>query len=68
MEEILGLKEADLVRKTEELRREGFHLRVQQQSAQLEKPNRLKEIRRTIARMETARSQTRLAQAAKAKS
>lgn len=68
MEEILGLKEADLVRKTEELRRESFHLRVQQQSAQLEKPNRFKEIRRTIARMETARSQIRLGKTEKVKS
>ena len=61
IEEFRGLKEAELERKTEELRRERFQLRIQQQSGQLEKPTRLREIRRTIARIETARSESRLA-------
>ena len=61
IEEFRGLKEAELERKTEELRRERFQLRIQQQSGQLEKPTRLREIRRTIARIETARSEYRLA-------
>ena len=59
IEEIRGLKEAELGRKAEELRRERFQLRVQQTTGQLEKPNRLREIRRTLARIETAKSETR---------
>lgn len=59
IEEIRGLKEAELGRKAEELRRERFQLRVQQQTGQLEKPNRLREIRRTIARIETAKAEVR---------
>ena len=60
IEEFRGLKTAELERKTEELRRERFQLRIQQQSGQLEKPTRLREIRKTIARIETARSESRL--------
>lgn len=63
IEEVRGLKEAELTRKAEELRRERFQLRVQQQTGQLEKPSRLREIRRSIARIETARTENR-AQAA----
>ena len=67
IEEIRGLKEADLGRKAEELRRERFQLRVQQQTGQLEKPNRLREIRRTLARIETAKTEVKLATAARGK-
>lgn len=67
IEEIRGLKEAELGRKAEELRRERFQLRVQQTTGQLEKPNRLREIRRTLARIETAKSETRHSSAAKGK-
>lgn len=67
IEEIRGLKEADLGRKAEELRRERFQLRVQQQTGQLEKPNRLREIRRTLARIETAKTDVKLASASKGK-
>ena len=67
IEEIRGLKEAELGRKAEELRRERFQLRVQQTTGQLEKPNRLREIRPTLARIETAKSETRHSAAAKGK-
>ena len=67
IEEIRGLKEAELGRKAEELRRERFQLRVQQTTGQLEKPNRLREIRRTLARIETAKTEVKLAPAAKGK-
>ncbi len=67
IDEIRGLKEAELGRKAEELRRERFQLRVQQTTGQLEKPNRLREIRRTLARIETAKSETRHSAAAKGK-
>lgn len=67
IEEIRGLKEAEMGRKAEELRRERFQLRVQQQTGQLEKPNRLREIRRTLARIETAKTEVKLAAASKGK-
>lgn len=68
IEEIRGLKEAEMGRVAEELRRERFHLRVQQQTGQLEKPNRLREIRRTLARIETTKSQNRKAPSRKGSS
>ena len=67
IEEIRGLKEAELGRKAEELRRERFQLRVQQTTGQLERPNRLREIRRTLARIETAKSEARHSNEAKGK-
>ncbi len=45
-------------------RREIFNLRLQQASAQLEKPARLRTLRRDIARIETRLSQLRKQQAA----
>jgi large subunit ribosomal protein L29 len=45
-------------------RREIFNLRLQQASAQLEKPARLRTLRRDIARIETRISQLRKKQAA----
>jgi len=41
------------------LRQEIFNLRLQQASAQLEKPGRLRTLRRDIARIETQISQLR---------
>jgi large subunit ribosomal protein L29 len=60
-EEIRGMSEAELVAKTQDLRHERLNLRIQQQSGQLERPTRLHEIRKTIARIETIRSKRRLA-------
>ena len=47
-----------------ELKREQFNLRFQAATGQLEKPSRVREVRRTIARIKTA--QTQRAAAAKA--
>lgn len=44
---------AELTVKSRDLRQEMFTLRLQQASAQLEKPARLRELRRDIARVET---------------
>ncbi len=52
--EILELSLAELAARKHELREESFHLRMQQQSGQLEKPSQLRDIRREIARIETA--------------
>ena len=49
------------------LRQEIFNLRLQQASAQLEKPARLRTLRRDIARIETRISQLRNKAAATAK-
>jgi large subunit ribosomal protein L29 len=50
---------AELVADGRNLRREIFNLRLQQASAQLEKPARLRTLRRDIARIETQISSLR---------
>ena len=42
-----------VTKRKRELRQESFHLRLQQQSGQLEKPSQLRAIRREVARIET---------------
>ena len=49
----------ELAAKGRDLRHEMFNLRLQQASAQLEKPARLRTLRRDIARIETRASQVR---------
>ena len=49
-----------------ELKREQFNLRFQSATNQLEKPSRVKEVRRTIARIKTLQNERARAQAAKA--
>ena len=49
----------ELVADGRNLRQEIFNLRLQQASAQLEKPARLRTLRRDIARIETRLSQLR---------
>jgi large subunit ribosomal protein L29 len=53
IKEIRELSEQELNSRGHDLRKESFHLRLQQQSGQLEKPSQLREIRREIARIET---------------
>jgi len=43
----------ELLTKRRDLRQERLHLRLQQQSGQLELPSRLRLIRRDVARIET---------------
>jgi large subunit ribosomal protein L29 len=57
--EIKDLTGVELTAKSRELRQEMFNLRLQQASAQLEKPARLRTLRRDIARVETRASQVR---------
>lgn len=54
--EIKELTAKELLSRKRELREEIFHLRVQQQSGQLEKPHMLHALRRNIARIETVLS------------
>ncbi|HXS50211.1 MAG TPA: 50S ribosomal protein L29 [Sphingomicrobium sp.] len=49
-----------------DLKREQFNLRFQSATNQLEKPSRVREVRKTIARIRTLQNQRAGAQAAKA--
>lgn len=63
-QKLRDMNDAELTREAEELRRSLFNLRVQKATGQLEKPHKLRETRRDIARVETILKQ-RLLQAAK---
>jgi len=52
MTEITELSTDELLTKRRDLRQESLHLRLQQQSGQLEQPSRLRLLRRDIARLE----------------
>ena len=51
--ELKDMTLAELSAKGRDLRQEMFNLRLQQASAQLEKPSRLRTLRKDIARVET---------------
>jgi len=59
MSELKDLTLVELSAKGRDLRRELFNLRLQQASAQLEKPAQIRMLRRNIARIETRISQLR---------
>jgi large subunit ribosomal protein L29 len=59
MAELKDFTPAELTAKSRDLRQELFNLRLQKASAQLEKPARLRLLRRNIARIETRISQLR---------
>jgi len=58
--DIRALSDADLLIRKREAKEEIFNLRVQQQTGALERPSRLNELRKTIAMVETVRSERRL--------
>lgn len=58
--EIKDMTLTEVAAKSRDLRTEMFNLRLQQASAQLEKPARLRTLRRDIARLETRASQLRI--------
>jgi large subunit ribosomal protein L29 len=57
MKEIIELSTDELLTRRRDLRQESLHLRLQQQSGQLEQPSRLRLLRRDVARIETVLSQ-----------
>lgn len=57
VKEIVEMTSDELLTKRRDLRQERLHLRLQQQSGQLEQPSRLRLIRRDVARIETILSQ-----------
>ena len=59
MSELKDMTQVELAAKGREMRQEIFNLRLQQASAQLEKPARLRTLRKDVARVETRLSQLR---------
>ena len=57
IKEIVEMSTDELLTKRRDLRQERLHLRLQQQSGQLEQPSRLRLLRRDVARIETVLSQ-----------
>jgi large subunit ribosomal protein L29 len=57
--ELKDLTLTELAAKGRDLRHEMFNMRLQQASSQLEKPSRLRTLRRDIARIETRMSELR---------
>jgi large subunit ribosomal protein L29 len=60
-----GQSDDQLVEALGNLKREQFNLRFQAATSQLEKPSRVREVRRDIARIKTLQSQRTSAAAAK---
>ena len=57
IKEIIEMTTDELLTKKRDLRQESLHLRLQQQSGQLEQPSRLRLLRRDVARIETVLSE-----------
>lgn len=57
IKEIKELSVDELQARKQELKKESFNLRLQQQTGQLEKPSQIRSIRREVARIETVLSQ-----------
>jgi large subunit ribosomal protein L29 len=57
IKDIKELSVTELGARRRELKEEVFHLRIQQQSGQLEKPSQLRILRREVARLETVLTQ-----------
>ena len=51
--EIRNLTTEEIVNKIEEFKEELFNLRFQQATGSLEKPSRVKDLRKTVARLKT---------------
>jgi large subunit ribosomal protein L29 len=62
--ELRDLSVDELIAKRGELKQEGFSLRLQQRSGQLENPSRLTFIRKDLARIETELTSKRAASVA----
>jgi len=58
--EIRELTDAEAQAKLRDLRQELFNLRLQQQTARLERPSRIREVRRDMARIQTVLRQREL--------
>ena len=63
--EIQEMSTDELLTKKRDLRQESLHLRLQQQSGQLEQPSRMRLLRRDVARVETVLTERNKQPAAK---
>lgn len=63
IKELRELSVEELATRRRDVKEEALHLRVQQESGQLENSSRLRAIRREIAKIETILSERRLAAA-----
>jgi large subunit ribosomal protein L29 len=66
IDELKSRTDDQLVEQLAELKREQFNLRFQAATNQIEKPSRVREVRRTIARIRTLQNERARAQTAKA--
>ena len=64
IKEIKEKSSDELIVQKRALRQETFNLRLQQQGGQMERPSRLRDLRREVARIETVLSERRNKQAA----
>ena len=64
IKELRNLTREELQTRRRDIRQEQFHLRMQQQAGQMEKPSQLRSLRRDVARIETILSERRLKPAA----
>ncbi len=58
--DVRNLTDSELAAKKKDARQEYFNLRLQQQTGALEKPSRLNELRKDVAKLETVLSERRL--------
>jgi large subunit ribosomal protein L29 len=66
IDELKSRTDDQLVEQLAELKREQFNLRFQAATNQIEKPSRVREVRRAIARIRTLQNERARAQPAKA--
>ena len=66
IEQLKQQSDDQLATQLSDLKREQFNLRFQAATNQLEKPSRVREVRRTIARIKTLQHQRARAETAKA--
>jgi len=63
IKEIRDMTLQELQTRRRDIKQEQFHLRMQQQAGQMEKPSQLRSLRRDVARIESILSQRRHAAA-----
>ena len=61
IKEARDMTDEELRTRGRDIRKEQFHLRMQQQAGQLEKSSQLRSLRRDVARIESVISQRRIA-------
>ena len=66
LDDLKAKTDDQLQQQLSDLKREQFNLRFQAATNQLEKPSRVREVRRTIARIRTLQNQRASAETAKA--